>query len=498
LFLLGIGRTGIAAAAAHVVRAIGTILGPGAALLAAGRAAAQPGDLLIRPPEIRSKNGVLDATLTAAPGRVTLGDFAFPGLLYNGSYLPPLLRARLGDTLRITLKNDLPDQPTNLHYHGMSVSPQGNSDNVFVHVHPGQQFDYVVRIPANGRQGPGLFWYHPHAHGMADKQVLGGMSGGLVVDGSEQLFPMLQGLQERFFLIKDPYKDGDNQAIAINGQINPVVQIRPGEMQFWRLANIGAELFIKLRIEGMPLYVIATDGHPLRQPRKATQLFLGAGQRIDAIVIGPPPGEFAMTTVPFQNEAWKTPAPSQQIATIVSAGPHFSRSTPEAKILAQRLLGPAWIDEVRSAAIARVRTVEYSSTPNRDTFFINGRVMDENGIDQTVLLGDTEEWTIINRDQQYHSFHIHQTAFLVTEVNGVRRSEGSLRDTFPVPPATDAGLGTLKVVIPFTDPVIVGRFVYHCHAADHEDKGMMGIVEVVSSQSTTNRQGAGHAGHGHP
>jgi suppressor of ftsI len=54
-----------------------------------------------------------------------------------------------------------------------------------------------------------------------------------------------------------------------------------------------------------------------------------------------------------------------------------------------------------------------------------------------------------------------------------------LRDTFSVPPATDIGPSSLKVVIPFTDPVIVGKFVYHCHAVDHEDKGMMGIVEVV-------------------
>jgi FtsP/CotA-like multicopper oxidase with cupredoxin domain len=46
--------------------------------------------------------------------------------------------------------------------------------------------------------------------------------------------------------------------------------------------------------------------------------------------------------------------------------------------------------------------------------------------------------------------------------------------------ATDDGPGVLKVVIPFTDPVIVGRFVYHCHSVNHEDKGMMGIVEVVA------------------
>ena len=106
--------------------------------------------------------------------------------------------------------------------------------------------------------------------------------------------------------------------------------------------------------------------------------------------------------------------------------------------------------------------------------------MDEHRIDQTVKLGDTEEWTIVNADQQYHSFHIHQTPFLVTEINGVRHHEPSLRDTFSIPPANDMGPGVLKLIIPFTDPVILGRFVYHCHAVDHEDKGMMGVVEVVA------------------
>jgi len=71
----------------------------------------------------------------------------------------------------------------------------------------------------------------------------------------------------------------------------------------------------------------------------------------------------------------------------------------------------------------------------------------------------------------------------VTEINGVAQNEESLRDTFSVPPATDTEPSVLKVVIPFTDPVITGRFVYHCHAVDHEDKGMMGIIEVVASAS---------------
>jgi FtsP/CotA-like multicopper oxidase with cupredoxin domain len=382
--------------------------------------------------------------------------------------------------MRITFRNNLPDDPSNLHYHGMSVSPQGHSDNVFIHVHPGHQFEYEVRIPAAGRQRPGLFWYHPHAHGVVAKQILGGMSGGLVVDGFENLFPIVRPLPERFLLIKHAELGEDNEIISINGQLNPIVQIRPSEMQFWRIANIGATLFIKFQIEGMALYTIATDGHPLSQPRKMTEFFIGPGERIDAIAVGPQPGEYAMRTIPFQNEAWKKPGPVQQLATIVSVGSGTARANTEAEVLGQRVEGARWIDEVRSTSIARRRTLEYSRTPDRHAFMINGRVMDENRVDQTVKLGDTEEWTIVNTDQQYHNFHIHQTGFLVTEINGVRQNEDSMRDTFSVPPATTDGPGVLKVVIPFTDPVIVGRFVYHCHAVDHEDKGMMGIVAVVA------------------
>jgi len=450
----------------------------GTALLRPARAATPAQEVLVQPSEIRSENGVLNAVLRAAPGRVQLGDYAFPGLLYNGAYMPPLLRVRLGDTLRISFRNGLPDDPSNLHYHGMSVSPQGRSDNVFVHVHPGGEFEYEVRIPARGRQGPGLFWYHPHAHGVVDKQILGGMSGGLVVDGSEQLFPFLKALPERFFLFKHA-ELGENEILSINGQVNPVVQIRPGEMQFWRIGNIGAEQFLKFRVEGMPLYIVATDGHPLSRPRKLTELFLGPGERVDAIAIGPQSGEYAMSTIPFPNEAWKKPGPSQPLATIVSTGSGAPGLRAEGEILGQRLAGAAWTEEVRSARIARQRTLTYSSTADRKVFMIDGHVMEEDRVDQTVKLGDTEEWTVVNTDQQYHSFHIHQTAFLVTEVNGVRQNEDSLRDTYSLPPATDAGPGVLKVVIPFTDPVIVGRFVYHCHAVDHEDKGMMGVIEVV-------------------
>ena len=457
---------------------LAALLAPAVSLLRSDRAKAGR-EPLIQPPEIRSRNGELNVTLTAAPNPMRLGDVEFPGFLYNEAYLPSLLRIRLGDVLRVRLQNNVPDGFSNLHFHGMSVSPRARSDNVFVHVAPGHEFEYEVMVPAAGRQGPGLFWYHPHGHGFVTKQMLGGLSGALVVDGSEALFPILKDLPERFFLIKHAEPGGGREVISINGQIDPVVEIAPGEMQFWRIAHIGATLFAPFRFQGVSLYVIATDGHPLSRPRKMSEFLLGPGQRIDAIALGPPAGEYPIGTLAFKNMAWREPFPAQQIATIVSAGSPASMGA-ETEVARQRVARERWIDEVRASPIARRRRIVYSRTEDRSVFMIDGRVIDDDRVDQTVKLGDTEEWTIVNTDQQYHSFHIHQTPFLVTEINGVRQDEDSLRDTMPIPPATEERPGVLKVIIPFTDPEIVGRFVYHCHAVDHEDKGMMGAVLVVA------------------
>src|SRR5271166_966734 len=154
-FLASAAQAGKALATANILRAWPGVLAGGTFWPAAalGQTAAE----LVQPQEIRSRNGVLDAALTAAPAHVQLGSFSFEGMLYNGSYLPPLLRARTGDVLRIAFSNGLPRDPSNLHFHGMSVSPKGKSDNIFIHVHPGEEFHYEVKIPAHGRQRPGLF-----------------------------------------------------------------------------------------------------------------------------------------------------------------------------------------------------------------------------------------------------------------------------------------------------------------------------------------------------
>ena len=95
---------------------------------------------------------------------------------------------RPGDVIRLRLVNQL-DQPTNLHTHGLDVSPSGNSDNVFRTVEPGRAADYEFRIPGN--HPAGMFWYHPHAHHFSNEQVRNGMSGALIVEGLLESIPAL-------------------------------------------------------------------------------------------------------------------------------------------------------------------------------------------------------------------------------------------------------------------------------------------------------------------
>jgi len=116
----------------------------------------------------------------------------------------------------------------------------------------------------------------------------------------------------------------------------------------------------------------------------------------------------------------------------------------------------------------------YSESEDGNTFFIDGKTFDMNRTDIRVKLGAVEEWTIRNNADELHTFHIHQGPYQLTEINGVPQPVDDHRDIVDVPIR-----GEVKVIIPFTNPLIVGRFVYHCHILSHEDKGMMATIEVT-------------------
>jgi suppressor of ftsI len=444
-------------------------------------------ETFVNPPEIKSSNGVLETTLTTGMAKVKIGDREVVSTVYNGLYVPPTLRVRPGDKLRLRLRNEL-DQATNLHYHGMEVSPSGNSDNVFIHLETGKSFDYEIDIPRN--QSAGLYWYHPHEHGLTEAQVSGGMSGGLIIDGVLDPFPQLKGIKERVMLLKDTRIDGDKINVdddpakstrTLNGLINPTIKIRPGETEFWRIGNVGSQAYYRLQLEGHTFYQIARDGNLQNQIQEVKEILLPPGSRAEVLVRGGAAGTYSLRSLAFNTGPAGDNNPEVTLATLISEGPA------QQPVPLPTTLPP--LDDLRRQPIARKREIVFTEAPGK--FFINGKQFDMDRVDTTVNLGDVEEWTVRNESDEMHTFHIHQTDFQVTEVNGQPVPFVGVQDNVNVPVR-----GVVKVLIPFTDPVIVGKFVYHCHILSHEDKGMMAVIEVVDpksrSSSSSSRSSMGH------
>ncbi len=430
-----------------------------------------PPEALREPAVVASHDGVLDLTLSAARSATQVAGRRVIAQVYNGSYLPPTLRVQPGDLVRLRLVNAL-DETTNLHVHGLAVSPLGTSDNVFLHVAPGRTQDYEIRIPAS--QPPGLYWYHPHPHGRSDEQVRNGMSGALIVDGLLDPFPELGGLREHVLLLKDAqigdgrivHRDiGDDAVRTVNGLLDPTITLRPGETQLWRIGNVGADLYYLLTLDGHRFFEVARDGHRLTRLVPKRQLLLEPGAREEVLVQAAGPGTYQLRTAGFDTGPQGNRYPGAVLATVRVEG---AAVPPLA--LPKRLLPVA---DLRHQITDR-RTIVFSESADGDTFFVDGRTFDPNRTDTRVTLGAIEEWTIRNESGELHDFHIHQTHFQVTEVNRVRQRFDGYQDIVNVPVH-----GEVKVIIPFTDPAIVGRFVYHCHLLSHEDRGMMATIEVT-------------------
>ena len=133
------------------------------------------------------------------PDKVRLRSYQGTGVNPNGPFVGPLIEVYPGQTVRVTLHNKLPDDPTcpigggsanlphcfngtNLHSHGLWVNPNGNGDNVLISVNPGVSFQYELNIPPD--HPAGTFWYHSHRHGSTALQVSSGMAGALILRGT--------------------------------------------------------------------------------------------------------------------------------------------------------------------------------------------------------------------------------------------------------------------------------------------------------------------------
>ena len=456
-------------------------------------------------PEVRGVEHEITLKLSAVTD--AKGHYAFA---YNGKTVPPVIRVSPGQRLKIDYLNALPrtsretcaEGPcmnmSNLHFHGLHVSPRFPQDDVLtMHAMPGEWLHYLLSIPLD--QPPGLYWYHPHPHGESDRQVLDGMSGAIVVEGIERYVPELSKLRERLLVVRAVDLEHNDEAetlksrmaipatpcgastekveriFTVNGAVRPSIDIASGERQFWRILNAAADRYLDVQVDGQPFEVVALDGMPLayhnpNEPERLVDHFLlpPAG-RIEAIVTGPPQGSVTALRTRCVDTGPDGDANPEMVLADVVARARESKSTNR----------PLAIKGAAVYKIARVDHLEKSIpdfvatfTEDDHGFYINGRKFEVQSEPMLrVKVGSYQHWRILNPTREIHPFHIHQVHFWSYAENGVRRSHPEWLDTANVP----AG-GSIDIIMDFTDPIIRGMSVFHCHLLNHEDKGMMAKI----------------------
>jgi FtsP/CotA-like multicopper oxidase with cupredoxin domain len=449
-----------------------------------GDVGGEPGTPLALPADVRSTNGRLAIDLVAAAAQVPWGSATRYALTYNGTTPGPTLRLRPGDELTVRLRNQL-DRRTNLHTHGLHVSPEGSADNIFVMVDPGQEQTYEYRIPTDHPSG--TFWYHPHHHGEVASQIMGGMAGAIVIE--DDLDAAFSGAAERVLVLSDPKigatstvltATGNEQQMGregdvalVNGQLRPTIDAAAGTVERWRILNASPSRYYRLSVRGATMQLVATDGGRLDQPRPVADLLLTPGQRAEVLVTLDTVGAATLATSSVSRGG---------MGGMGMGGGSASATSPAADLLTVRV-GPRGASTYTAPTTLRsIAPIDQLHVDNRRTvtlgamgmgtgaFVIDGKGFAPDRTDINAKLGTTEEWTLHNNSMMDHPFHLHVWPFRV-----VSRSDGSpdpgWRDTVNVP----AG-GSVVIRVPFTDTP--GRTVYHCHILDHEDLGMMGIIDV--------------------
>jgi FtsP/CotA-like multicopper oxidase with cupredoxin domain len=519
------------------------------------------------PEEESSRKGRLDTTVTVKytkRSKVSLAGCPLHLRSYNGGLFGNTLRVKAGDTLNLKLRNRLPKQSpreieenfqqeasnahivhrpnpyntTNVHYHGLHVSPRGNSDNVYLAIEPKTTFDYEVELPAD--HPPGTYWYHAHAHGSTAIQVASGMAGALIVEDDPQQIPaplraankrdkvmLFQSILydtdgetkeiEAFF--PAPNKDGSDPACTeglptctwqashrrttINGQIVPEIRMRPGEVQRWRMIDGTYRESLYLQLEGHALHEIALDGNYLGKVdtwKEGQPVHLEPGYRSDVLVkASEEPGTYDLTDAASSAEdSLRGVAEDENVvARVVVSGKPVGMDLPSDAQMASLAPFPDLANIANEATGVETAIFKVGGDPansNKAYFTINYKAFALDNV-RTVFLDHVDEWRLgtVGSDDGFpnpspspsptvppqlpppHVFHIHVNPFLTFREGPDGKQEGVWKDTLLIQGDPVSVYTTYK---DFT-----GKFVIHCHILDHEDLGMMEAVRVVRESS---------------
>jgi FtsP/CotA-like multicopper oxidase with cupredoxin domain len=415
---------------------------------------------------------------------------------YNGYYPAPTIQIKQGDILKVHFKNSFPnvakynllgfrEDVVNVHTHGFHVSPKEPSDNPDILLEPGQTYNYEYdssMAPAGGTS-----WYHSHVHGRTAELL--DMAGTLLVEDDTDLLAnvethiifikdiaMANGSRAPYFHIMEYVMGKEGNLVLVNGQVNPVLDIQPGEVQRWKVVNSCSSRFIRLSLEGHMLNLIGADsGGLLDQPYAVPEVLLSPSERVDILVkANQTSGTYKLLSLPYLNGCGN-PAELVTLMTLNYKGATVNDSVPATlKPNAERVN--------MDLSNIPVKRFILSMTTNRG--LINGYDFDIYPLTVTSTVGTYEIWEISAQCMMDHCFHMHINHFQVLSVIGGDPSYGLLysqipawKDTVYIPRG-----GVVRILVNVAD--FTGMTMFHCHIVEHEDIGMMGMWDIQPANSS--------------
>lgn len=412
---------------------------------------------------------------------------------FDGSYLGPTIRVERGEEVVVSVNNDL-DEATTVHWHGMHL-PTGMDGGPHQPVMPGGAWSPTWQID----QPAATLWYHPHLHGSTEEHVARGLAGLFIVtdplEGALDL-PRDYGIDDIPLIVQDvrfdpngafAYRGGFvgslGDRLLVNGTLEPYLTVTTKVVRLRLLNASTARVYDFGFSDERAFDQIASDGGLLVAPASHTRLRLSPGERAE-ILVSMSPGESVVLR--------STPPP---LGAIVPFG------GPDGGADSLDVLQLRAADDLRSSSLTPTSLVPIErwdaadATTTRsfvlDGTSINDQTMDLRRIDQTVTVGETEIWNVLNDMPRPHNFHVHGVQFQVAEVDGAAPPAelAGWKDTIYLEPGV-----SYRLLLRFEDYADTDApLMYHCHLLRHEDAGMMGqFVVVRPGESAGTIAGSGH------
>ena len=461
------------------------------------------------------------------------------GTNYRTGFPGTMLKITPGDLLKVHVYNYLagtntdtnnPNFISNFHYHGSHAPDLSQGDNIYIEHKLGEVNQSIFPI-SNYENSVGLNWYHPHQHEVSKGQVQGGLAGFIMVGNPLDPWPQYKGKFKEVNMAFSEVNIQTNQAgnrqvfelqtgdkygpgytagwqKRINGQLNPIITMQPGETQIWNWCMASARGAIAPVIADANLsnswsncVILERDGnsafvHPysgtlsnsaVRMQDISSQALLGTGNRTTWAITAPTNAGTYYLMDGWGGEESPNNASGTNyfyvLGTINVTGTNATNAMP---VFAPQQADPLW-----SATPNHYRTFTLEQQgfsyfdpqygTNFDNFYINGYKFGEGELPQ-LEIGQIEQWTIVNGGPLNHPFHIHQGNFIVSNVGGVdinpnyapfpdflARNYVSPLDVIMVPAYS-------SVTVRFRVQNFPGKYVWHCHILEHEDEGMMSPI----------------------